>query len=263
MKNVLAIRRADQFSPNSVEKDRAILMAVVEKLEQPVRVMDEDEYVLQPISADLIISMARRKETLQLLAQQEELGTRVINSAKSLISASRSQLQQAMRELGVALPATMGDHGYWLKRGDMAAQSEHDVVFCKDAAELASAEANFVLNGITDWVVQAHEQGDLVKWYAVGDGFFKYYYPADDGNFKFADEKRNGAARHYPFDAEALHKEVAMVARYMNIQVYGGDAIVREDGSFCIIDFNDWPSFSRCANEAAEAIAKIISYDKV
>ena len=44
MKNVLAIRRADQFSPNSVEKDRAILMAVVEKLEQPVRVMDEDEY---------------------------------------------------------------------------------------------------------------------------------------------------------------------------------------------------------------------------
>ena len=75
--------------------------------------------------------------------------------------------------------------------------------------------------------------------------------------------KRNGAARHYPFDAEALHKEVAMVARYMNIQVYGGDAIVREDGSFCIIDFNDWPSFSRCANEAAEAIAKIISYDKV
>ena len=70
MKNVLAIRRADQFSPNSVEKDRAILMAVVEKLEQPVRVMDEDEYVLQPISADLIISMARRKETLLLLAQQ-------------------------------------------------------------------------------------------------------------------------------------------------------------------------------------------------
>ena len=93
MKNVLAIRRADQFSPNSVEKDRAILMAVVEKMEQPVRVMDEDEYVLQPLSADLIISMARRKETLQLLAQQEELGTRVINSAKSLISASRSQLQ--------------------------------------------------------------------------------------------------------------------------------------------------------------------------
>ena len=37
--------------------------------------------------------------------------------------------------------------------------------------------------------------------------------------------------------------------------IYGGDAVVRRDGSFCMIDFNDWPSFSRCREEAALAIA--------
>ena len=36
------------------------------------------------------------------------------------------------------------------------------------------------------------------------------------------------------------------------------EAIVRADGSFCVIDFNDWPSFSRCREEAAEAIASLI-----
>ena len=39
------------------------------------------------------------------------------------------------------------------------------------------------------------------------------------------------------------------------LDVYGGDCIVREDGTFCIIDLNDWPSFSRCREEAAKAIA--------
>jgi len=43
--------------------------------------------------------------------------------------------------------------------------------------------------------------------------------------------------------------------------VYGGDAIVQADGSFYIIDFNDWPSFSPCVNAAAEAISQLILSD--
>jgi len=48
------------------------------------------------------------------------------------------------------------------------------------------------------------------------------------------------------------------LARAVGIKVYGGDCIVGEDGSFCIIDFNDWPSFSRCREDAATAIATLI-----
>lgn len=37
-------------------------------------------------------------------------------------------------------------------------------------------------------IVQAHVPGDLVKFYAVKGGFFKYFYPSDDGESKFGDE---------------------------------------------------------------------------
>ena len=29
-------------------------------------------------------------------------------------------------------------------------------------------------------------------------------------------------------------------------------------GSFCLIDFNDWPSFSRCREQAADAITGLV-----
>ena len=110
--------------------------------------------------------------------------------------------------------------------------------------------------GIDDYVVSAHVVGDLVKWYAVDGGFFRYYYPSDDGNTKFGDEAINGKANHYAFDADALRQKVEKVAQTIGITAYGGDAIVRADGTFCIIDFNDWPSFSRCREDAAKAIAE-------
>ena len=75
---------------------------------------------------------------------------------------------------------------------------------------------------------------------------------------KFDDERRNGAAHHYPFDVSALQSECERLAEAVGVDVYGGDAIIRDDGSFCLIDFNDWPSFSRCREEAAAAIASLI-----
>ena len=47
------------------------------------------------------------------------------------------------------------------------------------------------------------------------------------------------------------------LAGLLGLEVYGGDCIVRQDGTFAIIDFNDWPSFSRCRNDAAKAIASL------
>ena len=52
----------------------------------------------------------------------------------------------------------------------------------------------------------------------------------------------------------ALPSSVAL-AEAVGLKVYGGDCIVDETGHFYMIDFNDWPSFSRCREEAATAIA--------
>ena len=90
----------------------------------------------------------------------------------------------------------------------------------------------------------------------IGSSFFRHFYPTDDGQTKFGDETaRNGEAHHYAFDVSALQSEVERLAQLVGIEVYGGDAIIDRDGRFYIIDFNDWPSFSRCRDEAAEAIA--------
>ena len=43
-----------------------------------------------------------------------------------------------------------------------------------------------------------------------------------------------------------------------DVAIYGGDCIVRDDGSFALIDFNDWPSFARCREEAAAAICRLV-----
>ena len=47
-------------------------------------------------------------------------------------------------------------------------------------------------------------------------------------------------------------------AQVLNVHIYGGDCIVSEDGTVRLIDFNDWPSFAPCRDEAAPHIAECI-----
>ena len=134
------------------------------------------------------------------------------------------------------------------------------MVFAENEEELRNKISEFELRGIGDYVVSAHVEGDLVKFYVVvGSGFFRYFYPTDDGDSKFGDEQHNGAARHYRFSTTDLQQASEQLATAVGVDVYGGDCIVREDGSWCIIDFNDWPSFSRCRDEAVDAIVSIVN----
>ncbi|MCR5180185.1 MAG: HAD family hydrolase [Bacteroidaceae bacterium] len=158
-------------------------------------------------------------------------------------------------------PPAAGPFGYWLKRGDAAAQSEGDVLFAPDESTLQRHLDHFRQRGIADYVVSAHVPGDVVKFYGVrGSGFFRTYYPTDDGDTKYSHEQHNGPAHHYPFDALQLEADANRLAAAVGVEVYGGDVIVRSDGTYCFIDFNDWPSFSRCRDEAAVAIADRILF---
>jgi hypothetical protein len=68
----------------------------------------------------------------------------------------------------------------------------------------------------------------------------------------------NGKAQHFAFDEPYLIHEVHRLADVVSLDIYGGDAIIDKDGRIYIIDFNDWPSFSRCREDAAKAIAKLL-----
>ena len=252
------IQRAEQFSPNSVEKDLAILEAVAYRLRlQGHEVTIQSETALaQGRQPDFIFSMARLPEILAIL---KFFTIPVVNAPAGVGNCARSKLEAIMTRIGTPMPPREGPDGYWLKRGDAAAQERGDVQFAADEAELAQKMAAMRQRGISDIVVSAHVPGDLVKFYGVrGTGFFRYYYPTDDGQSKFGDEVRNGVARHYAFSAADMQADVERLATAVGIDVYGGDCIVRADGSYCVIDFNDWPSFSRCREEAAVAIAELI-----
>ena len=257
----LFVYRASQFSPNSIDKDKKILEAVGEELwnrgDDVTYVAEEN--LSDDDDADVIFSMGRLPETIEWLARKEREGRRTVNSSDGVRNSQRSEVERLMRQNAIPAAPLEGDNGYWVKRGDGAAQQKGDVKYAHDAEEKDRIKEEFYSRGITDVVVTAHVVGDLVKFYGIrGSGFFKCFYPTDDGDSKFGDENLNGVAHHYAYDEKNLMTTVERLANVVGLEVYGGDCIVRSDGSFAIIDFNDWPSFSRCREEAAQAIVGII-----
>ena len=257
---VLAIKRAEQFSPNSVEKDEAILKSVVGRLRErghEVVIQRETDLSSDLKSFQMILTMSRLPETICLLKKMT--GIKILNTPEGVEHCTRSNLEVIMNRMGIPKPPTEGTDGYWLKRGDAAAQTHDDVVYVADKKTLTEKIKAFQDRGITQYVVSAHVKGDLVKFYGVRDtGFFRWFYPTDDGMSKFGDERYNGVAQHYRFDEEDLQRKADLLAGAVGIDIYGGDCVVKANGTYCIIDFNDWPSFSRCREEAADAIVSLV-----
>lgn len=263
---VLAIGRAERFSPNSVEKDAAILASVCDELTQmgcKVETVGENDFAAAAdrteMSWQLCLTMGRSRQLLSILHEMESNGCTVVNSSESVeVCCNRRKLNTILQNAGVTLPPDNGRHGWWLKRADGVAEGPGDVRFAADEIEKNAHLEDMRRSGITDILVSAHLPGDLLKFYGVRQtGFFRFYYPGDDGQWKFGDESRNGIPRHYRFDTRMLYDMAEKAAKATGTDVYGGDCIVQENGTISVIDFNDWPSFARCRNEAAKAIAQM------
>ena len=92
------IQRAPQFSPNSVEKDKAILDAVAKRLlarGYQVESIVEGESCL-PI-ADAVFTMGRLPDTLAALKQLQ--GIKIINSSRGIENCARRHLETIMEQI--------------------------------------------------------------------------------------------------------------------------------------------------------------------
>jgi len=277
---ILGISRSPRFSPHCEERDAAIFSAVCRRLEAAgctVAITDEDHLSatqdIPPGTYAAAFSMARSETALRLLEAAERTGLCVINSPTSLRRTTRGALAALFSQGGIPIAGTrvltdaerMAESltfPCWLKRGDACAQNRDDVTFIRSREELTARYETLRSRGAVQVVVSRHEQGDLVKFYGVaGTPFFHYDYPTRTGCFsKFGLETINGAPHDYVFSAADLHATAQRAASLSGIHVYGGDAIIRPDGTFCLIDFNDWPSFSACREAAAQAItARLLS----
>ncbi len=279
---ILGISRGEKFSPNMTSSDAAIFQAVVNELQasgHEVDVINEETmvgYDYTPYTR--IFTMQRDIFNTVQLETKTDVGTqsKFINSINGILSCTnKASVATNLLDAGIPQPefiigekqnllfCSTDDKNeinvpLWLKNCDGSATTANDTVFCQTKEEFDAAFADFQRREVSMWIAQLHMPGDLVKFYGVeGTNFFSWNY-ASNSHSKFGLEAINGKEKGYAFDPERIKLYADMIAKKLNVPIYGGDAIINEEGEFFFIDFNDFPSFSSCRNEAAKAIAQRI-----
>lgn len=274
---IAGIMRAGAFSPNHIGNDAAILNMVAEQLRKrscEVNIYSEEQFLSGAVSENIILSMCRERESYLRLQQLEDNGALVINSGYGVENCVRERLTRIMMSRSIPYPdslivdtdevvknklADAGISACWIKRGESHTKHHEDVTYARHTQEAQEMLQEFFLRGIKRAVINRHQPGDLVKFYGVrGTSFFHWFYPFDNDHSKYGKEAINGPSHNLPFNVESLKADCAKAADILDVQVYGGDCIVAEDGTYKIIDFNDWPSFAPCRAEAAIVIARMV-----
>ncbi|MDR1556707.1 MAG: hypothetical protein LBS88_06715 [Tannerellaceae bacterium] len=274
-KPIAGIWRGSRFSPNHVGNDAAIFSLTAKELRKRGCIVNEyPESVLKETDIEemFIFNMVRGSRPVAKLQQYEDEGRIVINSAYGINNCTRENMTCLLLSNRIPYPRSLivrtdtdplpllreaSFHNCWIKRGDFHAIHREDVTYVRNPGEAQSILEEYAIRGIKNAVINEHLTGDLVKFYGVKEtDFFYWFYPSCTQHSKFGLEQINGAARGIPFDPVALQTLCNRAAGVLNIQVFGGDCIIPDDGSSLrIIDFNDWPSFAPCRNEAAPYIA--------
>lgn len=261
---IATIRRDVADSPNMVANDAAILELVADELRVAGAEVIATEDGALPTGVDIILHMSRNAEVLERLRNAEERGIKVINSTGAIGNCSRSRFMQVLEDARIPQPQfniITDETGFapltypaWIKRSKGWSTHKDDVCFAKDAQEAIEAFRAMRERGIDACIHSRHIEGDIIKFYGVGNRYFHHSYP-DPEKSKFGLERINGKAQHHPFDLKRLKETIFKAAETLEIDIYGGDCIVNAQGEFFIIDFNDFPSFSAVRNEVAKEIA--------
>lgn len=223
--DILLVHRDARYTKGRPD-DRLILEAVgAEFIREGFRIAQTDE---EQLTEEMLRRPSRAvlsmARTPRALALLQACPWPVINTPDAVERASRRHNEQS------AAPC-------WVKRNGYA-EEPSDVVFAATEEERRRALEAMHSRGISDIVCQRHREGREVKCYGVGRTFFR------------------------PEGCPALHTKALEAARRLGLDVWGADAIVSADGETHLIDINDWPSFSRCREEAAKAIAHYAVHQK-
>ncbi|SBV96711.1 hypothetical protein [uncultured Dysgonomonas sp.] len=275
---IAGVKRNTKFSPNHIGNDGMIFNLTAECLRNmgyEVREYTESEFVLSEENEMYIFNMARDKSTIKRLKQYEADGAIIINPGTGIENCTRTTMTRLLMDNSIPHPESiivdvtddpteelekMNTGAFWIKRGDSHTIHREDVTYARNIEEAKSILQEFALRDIPNAVINEHLVGDLVKFYGVyGTDFFYWFYPFDLSLTKFGLEAVNGSAKEFPFDLDALKKTCSKAGEVLNVDIYGGDCIIAADGSFKIIDFNDWPSFAPCREKSVPYIAERIS----
>ncbi|MGM9871602.1 MAG: hypothetical protein ACI31E_07405 [Muribaculaceae bacterium] len=274
---IAGIMRAGAYSPNHIGNDAAIFNIVADQLRKrgcEVTVYSEEQLIAGEVKEDIIVDMCREQRSIHILQEMEDRGRLVINSGYGIENCTRERMTRILLGSNIPYPPSiivntdenvinaLRDGGFsrcWIKRGDFHAMHKEDVSYVRHIQEAQEVLQEYFLRGIKRAVINKHLEGDLIKFYGIqGSTFFYWFYPFEAGHSKYGLEAINGKPRELPFDKDYLRKICSDAAEALEVKIYGGDCIVNPDGDISIIDFNDWPSFAPCRQEAGPYIAKCI-----
>ncbi len=274
---IAGIMRAGAYSPNHIGNDAAIFNAAADRLRKRgciVNIYSEEQFIADEVTEPVIVNMCREMKSIHKLQELEQKGALVINSGFGIENCTRERMTRILVGSNIPYPeslivntdegvtATLKKAGFtqcWIKRGDFHAMHKEDVSYVRHPEEAQEVLQEYFLRGIKRAVINRHLVGDLIKFYGVqGTPFFFWFYPFDLGHSKYGHEAINGKSQGLEFDKEKLRAICQNASEVLDVKVYGGDCIISPEGDIRIIDFNDWPSFAPCRQEAAPHIAKCI-----
>ncbi len=257
-KRVLGVYREPLYSHNALEADRLILDDTLDglaKLGIEVGVCEASHIPSEKF--EIILSMAQGRQALSHLVRCEKEGGMVLNSTQSVLSCYRVAMSKQLSCAGVGYPASwvlkefidilpkgLEGNAFWIKRGDVHAVTDSDVVFVESRKKIPDAAKQFFKRSIQTVILQQHCEGQVFKFYGVKNGFFHCHL------FNLKERQV------FKVDVEKLHSMAHTAADALGLEVFGGDCVVGSGGKMHIIDMNDWPSFRKCRVEAATYIGQ-------
>ncbi len=272
---IAGIMRAGVFSPNRIGSDAAIFNIVAEQLRKrgcEVNLYSEEQFIAGAVSERIILNMCREQRSVALLQKLEDEGALVINSGYGIENCGRERMTRILLGSGVPYPESIivnSDEAVrdalrrarmtqcWIKRADYQSLHKEDVSYVRQPDEAQEVLQEYFLRGIKRAVITRHLEGELLKFYGVNDTpFFYYFFP-----FERKDTRTDSAGNRPEqptVDKTRLTQICRTAADVLDVKIYGGDCIVAPDGDIKIIDFDDFPSFAPCRNEAAPYIAKCV-----
>ena len=266
----LGVSRAELYSPGRVSGDAAVFRAVAAELERhghEVICMTEQELVSNGIPADVdgIFQMARSREALSVLDGAHIPVTNTVQAVRNCGRAAQTDLLQGTGLIPESIicstervPDGWQTYPCWIKRTDSHAVEQNDVQYVESAARCEAAMRGFAGRGLNECVLQAHVKGWLVKFYGVRGMGLTDCYAASPSDGKFGLERYNDQPDCASVDFQTLKAVAERISEILGVDIYGGDAVVGDDGAITVVDFNDWPSFRSCTVGAAQKIASLI-----
>ncbi len=265
--DLTAIYRSPTYSPlQHASNDTAILDATVAHFVEAgwaVRRLGEDDVVRRKApGAQVYLNMCQGPLASESLLALEGAGAQIFNRPSSVLSCHRHRLIGLLAQAGIPAPRTevistadqsalersaglRGDR-LWVKRGDVHAERPEDVVLV-ERSSLGSAVAAFRSRGVGRVAIQEHVDGVVYKFYGLGDGSFFEAFRADTR------QPVEPAVNRWRLERLALQ-----AASALQLDIFGGDFVVGNDGDPMMIDLNDWPSFAPVRASAAHAIATMV-----